>query len=343
MHARGNSRIVLIAIIALVQIAAVVGYLGFNNRLTNEGVQAQMVDVLDQASHNADNSMATFTDDVNLAAQTIVRLVGDSSQDNELEMFHALEYVPQLSGAYQGSDTGEFKFVFRSDDGYGTKRVTPATDDTAREVVLTDRSATFELLGTRLDPEDVYDPRERPWFKQATAQGSGVVWTDPYTFFTSGEPGVTLAAQIVQPDKSWVVGVDVQLSGVVDFMSELSDQTGGEAFLFDGNKTVLSQHGIMNLDTSGDSEDLTPEAAEAFNRIRNAIAGQKGDMEPSGDGIVEAMDTTWDVDGVSHLSRFIAASSPPTSVRDGKSDLTCPKPRSQRRYAGCSAASGCWP
>jgi len=309
---RNTSRAVLIAIIALVQIAAVVGYLGFNSRLTNESVQSQMVNVLDMASRNASRSMDSFTHNINLAARTMEGMAGESTEGNEQEMFHALEYVPQLSGMYQGSDTGEFFSVFRTEDGYGTMHITPASADTARKVAVTQRSPSFELLESNIDPDDEYDPRERLWYTEAEAQGSGVVWTDLYGFFTSMQPGVTLASRIERPGKSWVVGVDVELSEIVNFMSELSAQIDGEVFLYNGEGTVLTQFGIMRLDQTGEiipAEDgaaFTAEQAEAFNRVQMAIAGQDGDVERSGDGRVEAMDSRYAVDGVGHLSRFIA-------------------------------------
>jgi len=309
---RNTSRAVLIAIIALVQIAAVVGYLGFNSRLTNESVQSQMVNVLDMASRNASRSMDSFTHNINLAARTMEGMAGESTEGNEQEMFHALEYVPQLSGMYQGSDTGEFFSVFRTEDGYGTMHITPASADTARKVAVTQRSPSFELLESNIDPDDEYDPRERLWYTEAEAQGSGVVWTDLYGFFTSMQPGVTLASRIERPGKSWVVGVDVELSEIVNFMSELSAQIDGEVFLYNGEGTVLTQFGIMRLDRTGEiipAEDgaaFTAEQAEAFNRVQMAIAGQDGDVERSGDGRVEAMDSRYAVDGVGHLSRFIA-------------------------------------
>jgi len=309
---RDTSRAVLIAIIALVQIAAVVGYLGFNSRLTNESVQSQMVNVLDMASRNASRSMDSFTHNINLAARTMEGMAGEPTEGNEQEMFHALEYVPQLSGMYQGSDTGEFFFVFRTEDGYGTKHITPASADTGRNVSVTQRSASFELLESNIDPNDQYDPRGRLWYTKAEAQGSGVVWTDLYAFFTSGQPGVTLASRIERPGKSWVVGVDVELSEIVNFMSELSTQIDGEVFLYNGKGTVLTQFGIMRLDQTGEiipaenGAAFTPEQAEAFNRVQMAIAGQDGDVERRGDGVVEAMDSRYAVDGVAHLSRFIA-------------------------------------
>jgi hypothetical protein len=57
-------------------------------------------------------------------------------------------------------------------------------------------------------PDYVFDPRTRPWFELARRAGDGrSVQSEPYLFFTTGEPGVTLA----EARGDAVVGADVSL------------------------------------------------------------------------------------------------------------------------------------
>jgi diguanylate cyclase (GGDEF)-like protein len=58
-----------------------------------------------------------------------------------------------------------------------------------------------------------YDARERPWFTGALTEAPGTVhWTRPYTFFTTGDPGITASRRITLADgQELVIGFDLSL------------------------------------------------------------------------------------------------------------------------------------
>jgi HD-GYP domain-containing protein (c-di-GMP phosphodiesterase class II) len=62
-----------------------------------------------------------------------------------------------------------------------------------------------------------YDPRARIWYKTAIASDK-LARTEPYVFFSTGELGVTMARRSQRGQG--VVGVDMALSGVSDFLSK---------------------------------------------------------------------------------------------------------------------------
>ena len=64
--------------------------------------------------------------------------------------------------------------------------------------------------------KDEYDPRERPWYKQATNKDISI--TDPYIAKSSGDLVVTISKKLA--DGSGVVGIDMSIS-------KLSDIAGG--------------------------------------------------------------------------------------------------------------------
>jgi signal transduction histidine kinase/CheY-like chemotaxis protein len=45
-----------------------------------------------------------------------------------------------------------------------------------------------------------YDPRTRPWYRHA-AEATGPAWTEPYTFYTTRDPGITYALPIRHGDR----------------------------------------------------------------------------------------------------------------------------------------------
>ncbi len=99
---------------------------------------------------------------------------------------------------------------------------------------LTDQLATIaELPG----PAD-YDPRNRPWFKQAYEPDASLL-TDPYIFFATGQVGYTLRLPIADGRRGVVAG-DIFLSVAETMLRKQRLGQSGLAFLFDDSGRVLA-------------------------------------------------------------------------------------------------------
>ena len=83
-----------------------------------------------------------------------------------------------------------------------------------------------------------YDPRERPWYKDAFDAGAGIL-TDPYIFFASGEPGYTLRTPI-KKGRSGVVAGDILLSDADALLRNQKLGRSGVAFLFDAADRIVA-------------------------------------------------------------------------------------------------------
>ncbi|MEL6376980.1 MAG: ATP-binding protein, partial [Pseudomonadota bacterium] len=88
---------------------------------------------------------------------------------------------------------------------------------------------------------DRYDPRERPWYKAAKEQRSSI-WTDPYIFFTSQSPGITAATPVISRTAlvQGVVGVDIEINELSNFLSQLRVGKSGAAFILNRNGDVIA-------------------------------------------------------------------------------------------------------
>ncbi len=101
--------------------------------------------------------------------------------------------------------------------------------------------------------ESLYDPRVRPWYKGAISKHSEanradpldsrsklLHWTEPYTFFTTKEPGIT--ASIVfdsGKDMEQVIGFDISLSDISLFTTSLQvTEHGGVMVLTDDGRVI---------------------------------------------------------------------------------------------------------
>lgn len=120
-----------------------------------------------------------------------------------------------------------------------------------------------------------YDPRGRPWF-EAAINADGRVWTQPYVFSTTHAPGVTAVQALRGPTGALrgVVGADLTLSLLSDFLREQRLGLAGLTFLVGQNDRVLA-HPNPNLyaqtgrsELPGLDEIGVPGLAEALARFR---------------------------------------------------------------------------
>ena len=115
----------------------------------------------------------------------------------------------QLFNLYMGYDDGTFlevDVIDRAGRGFRDKLAPPADavyrqfvirktgEDGERAAKVVFLSQTLAPIAERSVPVD-YDPRERPWYRDASHPDAGIL-TDPYIFFASGEPGYTLRIPI---------------------------------------------------------------------------------------------------------------------------------------------------
>ncbi|MCB9222771.1 MAG: SpoIIE family protein phosphatase [Crocinitomicaceae bacterium] len=87
-----------------------------------------------------------------------------------------------------------------------------------------------------------YDPRTRPWYQNAMEHPPmHVNWTDPYTFFTTQEPGITISTRWVDTvdHKDIVVAFDVLLQEVSRFTTEMKITENGIVFILTEDERII--------------------------------------------------------------------------------------------------------
>ncbi|MDO9225035.1 MAG: EAL domain-containing protein [Pseudomonadota bacterium] len=121
-----------------------------------------------------------------------------------------LRAIPQATSIVAGTSDGQAWLLLQQIDGSWRNRMTDRARWDDRHLLI-DRGADGREIRqwARLD----YDARTRPWFKAAAAAPIGErVWTSPYLFFTTGEPGITASTRLRLNDgRDFVVGVDLKL------------------------------------------------------------------------------------------------------------------------------------
>ena len=192
------------------------------------------------------------------AAHLTKRLIASNVVGSDLDRRGILEkyFLDQLAiyrhfaGIYVGLPSGDFLYVSRSEErsanGFRTKIITHS--DGLKETRLRWRDPAYTLMGEETDPRDTYDPRKRPWYAKALKE-KAIVWTDPYIFFTSQKPGITIAGPIFRADGQLqaIVGVDIEIDQLSTFIGKLRIGKNGRAFMLNSNGDVVAFPDLSKL------------------------------------------------------------------------------------------------
>lgn len=244
---------VLAAGLAGLQFLAVLAVV-FSSYLTSQSaLLAQARDLLRDVGINTMEHSRSFLGPAEGAAELAARLAqhrvvaSDDTRQLELLLFQQLQITPQFAGLYYGTENGDFVYVMRSpgtSDVFRSKIIERLPSGT-RQTRLIWRNSDYSVRLAKLDPEDRFDPRERPWYIKARKQLT-TIWTDPYIFFSSQQPGITLAAPVFQHGAEahgavrGVIGVDIEISMISEFLSRLNIGTRGKALIIHRNGDVIA-------------------------------------------------------------------------------------------------------
>ena len=165
---------------------------------------------------------------------------------------------PDLSNyVFYGNHNGDFVGLFRYAPDDAELRVKYAS--------LGYRSAyrmhsINGLLGMSKNDDTDFDPRKRPWY-QASQQTGRDTWSDIYINFWDKDLVATRSRRVSGADGQFegVVGADVSLSALNDFVSSLHVSSRGIAFIMEANG---------NLIASSDGKNILSEKDGKIGRLR---------------------------------------------------------------------------
>ncbi len=168
----------------------------------------------------------------------------------ERYFYNQLAINPHLAGIYVGTPEGGFYDVRRhngrSEKGFRTKII--SINNGHRETRLIWRDKAFNKISEETVADDTYDPRIRPWYKKALSENR-IVWTDPYVFFTSKKPGITIAGPFYDDNRQiiGIVGVDIEIDQLSTFIGNLKIGKNGRAFMLNRNGDVVAFPDLSKL------------------------------------------------------------------------------------------------
>jgi diguanylate cyclase (GGDEF)-like protein len=209
---------------------------------TNQVLRDRIGDDLGQAAREASERVSRHLTGPVRLRNALVGYVpqiesSGSNRDDQIEKLFVsvLKTSPEVSGVLLGRKDGSFVFATRNADGVFVKRIAVGA---AGRIVT--RREYWGQQATTVLANDTYDPRSRPWYRLASANGSAA-WTDVYQFATSKRPGITTAAAAPDRNSGVVIGVDVELDLVERFLKQMKVGDTGVAFVLDKNGIPLGE------------------------------------------------------------------------------------------------------
>lgn len=150
-----------------------------------------------------------------------------------------IDGYPVISSVIRADTLGnEYMLLRQGEDGWRVRMSSPGQPASFQSL-----DASGNVVKTWTETID-YDPRTRPWFEAATTTRGTVVWTDPYTFFTTKQPGVTAARTAKSPGgRSFVLGIDMLLTDLSEFTMRMPYTDHGDqhgmVFVLDAQRRVI--------------------------------------------------------------------------------------------------------
>ncbi len=123
---------------------------------------------------------------------------------------------PALSSVQVANADGQGFLVLIMPDGTIQNRVVDR-ERWGRRTLWFDVDEDGSILDTTWKEVD-YEPRRRSWYAQAQAAAPGQVnWTSPYTFYTTGDLGITSSGRWLDGGVEHVIAYDVLLTSLTEF------------------------------------------------------------------------------------------------------------------------------
>ncbi|MGB5658740.1 MAG: SpoIIE family protein phosphatase [Thermoanaerobaculia bacterium] len=219
---------------------------------TRQAVMDVSGSLIQQASRRTDVKLRSFFEPVTRqvaglrawARSGLVQL--DNPDQMRRVLIPLLEEIPWGSAVFVADDRGR-EFLLRStEDGWSTREI--------RREEWGDRALVQEWSRSSGEPTSreervEYDPRNRPWYlssvqelEAAEQQGSepGVQWTDPYSFFSTGQPGITASGALRDLTGGiTVVGMDIDLIEISLFTSSIRLLDEGSVFVLTEDNRLI--------------------------------------------------------------------------------------------------------
>jgi class 3 adenylate cyclase len=216
-------------IIALVAIP-VVGYLTYRGIKVEVGntIQGNIIAQMEQVDEVLTQFLQSIEDDLNTLADDRRVRIGDDR--NFTNFLNADEESFKYNIGNQEQAIIDLFLNYKKNHSY------------ANSIYMGRENGSFVRSHKRARPTR-YDPRERPWYRLALSQPGTVMRTAPYKSVTTDDINIGTVRTLVDANDNvyGVIGIDVTVKGLTDYVSRLKIGKKGYILLLDEQYTIMTQ------------------------------------------------------------------------------------------------------
>ncbi len=229
---------------------------GMGEEILLAHAKEMMQRLADGAIYNTSHHLQTAENAARVTQGLIKSSILDPKDNSSFEKYllEQLKHHEAFSGFTYGDQTGDFLYVARrrSPEGasYLTKLITVVNGEKQEHVIQRD---SHFIPQNREGICDNYDPRTRPWYQAFRQQK--LLWTAPYIFYTSRDPGITVSIPVFNTKSklTGAFGVDIEINSLSEFLARRKISQHSAAFII-GRGGALAAHSNINLIKKIDEE-----------------------------------------------------------------------------------------
>ncbi len=179
----------------------------------------------------------------------------------------------EVSAIYFGDPQGEFTGLgWQAANQWKLERAGKATQGLVQGYKIDNQGNPAGLLKIG---KSRYDPRARPWYRDAIA-AKKAIWSDVYVDFEEARLNITLSQPVYQGNQlQGVVGVDVFLSHFDDFLRQLSATQGGSVFIMERSGKLIASSSKMLLFDQDNQRVGANQSSDILNQTTVKQLGQR--------------------------------------------------------------------
>lgn len=168
-----------------------------------------------------------------------------------------LDSINEAAMVYWADAEGDFIISRREPDNSISSEVINRVATNNSDTVYY-RNKAGDIIKT-VPQQITYDPRTRPWYKDAL-QTKGFVWSDAYVFFSGVKKtlGITAANPVYNGTTLMgVVGIDMKLDSLSDFLTQQVVGKHGMAFIVNNLGDLIAYPNLAKLTKNSDENTLS--------------------------------------------------------------------------------------
>ncbi len=247
-----------------------------SSRDINEQISILIQNALNESKEHTQGFLEPAYRITQSSSELLTKNIIDVTDNQKIEAYFLsqLENNPEMTGIYIASVEGGFHFVTRDSrqfeqKGYMTK-IIDAQDPGKASFFFRDES--LSVIETHLDQADQYKALDRLWYKQAVAQ-DGLIWTEPYIFYTSNKPGITVASPYYNASKklAGVIGIDIELTSLSMFLAKLKVYGSISVSMVSGSGNFVATPSLSSKSLALESLDVASASEKDFTVEKKAV------------------------------------------------------------------------